>query len=322
MLLALFICLPQQALGQNDNFARPGAEQMQLYEAGFVAFGQGDWVKAVERFEASLRIGEMNITYLNLGRSLFKAGRCAEAKERYDKVATAPQVREPSPLQVLERLDKYRRDLSSCPGRLTVQCATPQTKVSIEGHVGPVACGVPLMLAPGRYEVTGVVGAERAVEQVEVVTMDEAFVTLEIKAVGVTAPSAGLDEGVSGLGGLTITGWVSVGLGAAALALAGGVFVANLETADQFDALNNKRLNCQDATTGTQLERDCLELNELKNDLDDANGLITVSASVGGAAVLTGVLLLLIGSDDNPEGEGLGLLWWPREGLVGVRGTF
>ncbi len=124
------------ALAQDGNYASPTEDQLELYKAGADAFGQEDWSGAVEFFEASLAIGELNITYLNMGRALQRAGRCADAKAAYDKVASAPQIREPSPVQVLTKLKEFRKELESCVEDKPVEPTLPDP-----GNLAPAKPG-------------------------------------------------------------------------------------------------------------------------------------------------------------------------------------
>ena len=318
-LVALIVCvgLSQEASAQ-DNFAEPSAEQMQLYESGFEAFKEGQWDKATERFEASLRIGEMNITYLNLGRSLHKAGHCLEARARYDKVSTAPQVRNPSPIQVLDKLDEYRRELDDCPGKLSVQCSAPAIVATVKKK-GPVECGGSINLPPGDYEVVGTVGDKSVTKKVQVKAIDEVFVMLTIDGIGALGDEKDPPGGSGGGGGgLKVAGWVAVGLGVAALGAGGALFALNGGDSDRFDELNSQGLSCP-------ADAECAELTELQTSLDSANVQIAAAIGVGAAAVVTGAVLLIIGysgDDERATGSRLDLLWSPEQGVVGVQGRF
>ncbi len=295
------------AIAQDTNFVDPGKEQMDLYQAGAKAFKEQKWTKAIERFEASLAIGELNITYLNLGRTFFKSGQCHKAKAAYDKVATAPQIREPSPIQVLEKLDEYREELSTCPATITITCSDPQIAVSASPQVDGAACGKNLNVPAGKYTFTGALGDLTVERTVEVKSMDKTKVALRF--------AVAKDDSDSGAG-LRTAGWVTAGIGVAALATGGVLFAINSSDADRFDELNAQGLSCP-------ADPNCAELESLQDSLDSANVQIGVSVGVGAAALLTGAALIFMGysQDDDEEAQtGLTPLWQP--GLIGVQGRF
>ena len=136
-LLCALVCMAvlsvsSQALGQGQaNYYEWDEEQFSLFEKGSAAFKAADYPAAIEFFKASLAIGEMNITLINLGRVHFKNGECVRAKEIFDKVPSAPQVREPSPALVLQKLNQYRSELmEKCPGQVQLRCDPINMKVS------------------------------------------------------------------------------------------------------------------------------------------------------------------------------------------------
>jgi hypothetical protein len=143
--LMLLCCGAGWAQG-DDGFANPNESQMQLYKDGSTAFQAEQYEDAVRLFKASLVVGELNITWLNLGRAQFKLGRCLEAREAFAKVRTAPKVRNPAPEAVMVRLNEYLVDLeASCKDGIS---APPEAVVCVEGKVvtvdsaaGPVRRG-------------------------------------------------------------------------------------------------------------------------------------------------------------------------------------
>ncbi len=296
---------------QDDSrFAKPTKEQLELYESGFEAYKEGQYERAVERFEASLKIGEMNITYLNLGRALFKVGRCKEAFGAYDKVSVALQVQEPSPAQVLDKLDEYRQELKGCPGVLAVDCKSPESRVEVSGGRS-VACGGRLELPPGQYEVVGRLGDKVERRSVVLVSMEVAQVSIELVGAAPVGDGGGGDGA-----GLRVAGWISAGVGAAALVGAGSIFVLNSTDANRFEELNQSQLACPGAP-------ECIERDALKVSLDGANTQIGLSAAVGAVAMTTGVVLLVLGYSAEGEGDelsGVEIIWSPA--MVGVRGNF
>jgi hypothetical protein len=101
----------------------PTAGQAELNELAFEAARNDDHQRAVELLQASLVLGEINVSYLNLGRSLSRLNNCDGARRAYDRVADAPHVQSPSREEVLAVLDKYRSELDAqCALTIAVDC--------------------------------------------------------------------------------------------------------------------------------------------------------------------------------------------------------
>ncbi len=105
--VAILLSTPIFAAAQDEDFAAPSETQLQLFQEGAEAFSSDEFDRAIKLFKASLLVGELNITYLNLGRAHFKLGQCQEAREAFAKVRKAPRVRTPSPESVMGRLNEY-----------------------------------------------------------------------------------------------------------------------------------------------------------------------------------------------------------------------
>ncbi len=290
------------AAAQEETFAEPTKEQMDLYKSGAEAFKAQQWTRAIERFEASLSIGQLNITYLNLGRAYFKAGQCKEANAAYAEVARAPQIRQPSPAMVLEKLDEYRSALESCPGTLRIQCNDPEAAISATPDIKG-ACGAVLEVPAGQYTIKGKLGEEMLTQKVVVEPMGETTVLLGFSETETSSP-------------VTTAGWIVTGVGVAALVTGGVIFALNQGDAERFDALNAQNLDCpQDPS--------CRELNALQESLDSANMQIGVAVGVGAGALITGAAFLLWGdSEPSPSNNHSRLLPLWQPGLVGVQGRF
>lgn len=92
------------------------ATQEAYNDQGVALVADGEFQQAIQRFRASLAIGEANITWLNLGRTYQRVGDCAEAKEAYAHVESAPAVAAPTPDEIATVLKKYRSELpEECP---------------------------------------------------------------------------------------------------------------------------------------------------------------------------------------------------------------
>ncbi len=203
LLIALAACLlPTLASAQvGGNFARPTQAQLELYMEGKKAFQDEDFSKAIDHFRASLMVGDMNITWLNLGRAFFKDGRCVEAREAFDKVAASPQVQDPSPVEVLAKLEEYRQELkTSCMGSLVVACAQQGVKISVDGGAARDCDGAAIELVAGPHAIIGHLGADTRRLDVEVVAFERVEVALEIAAGEVASEGGGREDGAQGKG--------------------------------------------------------------------------------------------------------------------------
>ncbi len=193
--------------------------QLQLNEQGYEASAQGDHEKAARLFRASLDLGELNITYLNLGRSLSKLGRCQEAIKAYNNVEKAPPVEAPSPAQIQEVLTKFRADLTEgCPAEVTVVCKPATMTIQVDDQKPQLCPAKPLLLAPGKHRIVGLLD-ERRTEEISLTTksLDTLSVALELKPVitdNVEPPST--RETIVVTPG-PLAGWIMLGVGGVAL---------------------------------------------------------------------------------------------------------
>ncbi len=297
--LALMVTLQVQAQDEgNGNFVNPSSAQLELYQEGSKAFADGSYTKAVDHFQASLMVGELNITYLNLGRALFKDGKCFEAKEAYDKVPGAPQIREPSPVQVLGKLEEFRKDLESCPGRLVVTCSPANMTISIDGGK-PVECdGKPVELPTGNHTVIGTVGDKSQERKITVKPVETAELKLKVevpKEVVVPTPPPGGGDG--GGGSLMATlGWVQLGVSAAALGA--GVFFF-FDTSNKFDSAEEIGL-----AGGNRAA-----FEDAKDDVETSQLLSNFFYGLSAVTLVSGALFVFVlddsGDSDKPSAGGL-----------------
>lgn len=308
LVLALACCWPMAASAQGgDNIVQPTEAQFQLYEEGFEAFRAEDYAKAIDLFKASLHLGELNITYLNLGRAYYKAGRCVEARKAYDKVPGAPQISEPTPVQVLGKLEEYRKDLeATCQGVLVLACKTAGTTVSVDGGA-PLGCaGQSIEVAPGKHTLVATLGEETQQREVTVTAAEQADIefTLAPKA-PVVGPSRPQGPSV-----YATLGWVQVGVSAASLAA--GVFFF-------FDA----RTNFEQAEQLAEEGRDRPAFNTAVDDTQTSTTLSNFFYGLSAVTLASGAVFLFLLDDSGeeaPQGTGLQLLVAP--GAVGIGGSF
>ncbi len=121
---------PAVAQQNEQHFAQYNSEQQKLNEQGVRAIIKKDYALAIALLEESSDIGELNVTYLNLGRAYQKMGDCKMARETFAKVETAPKVANPSPKLIAKKLQEYRDELAkSCtkpePAAKSAKATTP-----------------------------------------------------------------------------------------------------------------------------------------------------------------------------------------------------
>lgn len=299
--LFVIICLmcpamwTTNAAAQGGQFATFTEAQLELYEAGSAAFQNGEYDKATERFRASLAVGKLNITYLNLGRSLYKSGHCLEAADAYDKVPTAPQVENPSPVQVLGKLDEFRADMATCPGYLKVTCQNTGTTLSVDGG-SPVACNgdEPLSLPAGDHTVVATLGDEQETQAVTLKAAELTELQFALKAsttepvVVTTPPPAQRDDSGQVF---RVLGWTQIGLSAVA-GTAGLIFF--------FQA----RESFQEAERIAETGNNRPAFDQAVLDADEATLASNLSYGIAAATLVSGVVFLVwLGGDDESEQE-------------------
>lgn len=141
----------------DDELIEISEGQLDLNERGIEAVEDEEYERAIRLFTASLDLGELNITYVNLARVYQHAGDCETANEIYDQALQAPQVDEPAPDQIEAAIEMYRGEMEeNCPGYLDVNCEPEEMALFLDGH-GPLSCATddPRELMPGSYALRG-----------------------------------------------------------------------------------------------------------------------------------------------------------------------
>jgi tetratricopeptide (TPR) repeat protein len=115
----LTTALPVYAQQPVEEYAsgEPSSDQVRLNKSAVEAILAEDYKKATGLLEASLELGKLNVTYLNLGRAYQKLGECQKSKRAYLAVLTAPAVAEPPPKLINAKAEQYLEELEE-------ECAT------------------------------------------------------------------------------------------------------------------------------------------------------------------------------------------------------
>lgn len=231
---ALFAgCAALVALSSTASAQDPKVLERQrfLNEKALVAAKAQDYDRAIVLFEAALELGPSNITYLNLGRTLYYAGRCKEALDTYVKALDAPGPPDINAERIFSLAARYKEDLKTgCPARITVQCAPATLLLLVDGE--QKRCGQPLVLAPGVYSFEGIWGRDHTETTLEVTSGQEETLKLEVlpsEGVALTPPPARVDPPDEGSAPLApdpgsfstprVVGWSLGGLSLASMGL-------------------------------------------------------------------------------------------------------
>ena len=100
----------------SETFVAPTPEQKQLNDQAVQALTAENYAKAVSFLEEALYIGELNVSYLNLGRAYQKMGECRKARQALEKVEGAPKVEKPPPEFIQKKAAEYLAELpDECP---------------------------------------------------------------------------------------------------------------------------------------------------------------------------------------------------------------
>jgi hypothetical protein len=137
----------------------PTPEQKKLNREAYKSMAQKDHEAAIDAYLRSLERGELNVTWLNLGRAYQKSGQCQKAFEAYEHVPDAPQVAKPGPEVVASSLEKFLAELESeCPTEIITRCTLADDEpdadvlVTLDGVDHP--CGTTIDVEEGTHVIT------------------------------------------------------------------------------------------------------------------------------------------------------------------------
>ncbi len=193
--------------------------QLDLNDRGVQAIGDEDYDSAIRLFEASIDIGELNITYLNLGRAYQYRGDCQKAQRYFEAALEAPAIERPGPAQIAEAVEGFKTELEeSCVGYLEVVCEPENAPLFIDG-AGPQWCdmGAPRELSPGRYELELRLDEESDRTEVEISFGKSHTAHLTVDGRADEEGMEHLEEMPERPGSISQRAWIYSGVGAAAL---------------------------------------------------------------------------------------------------------
>ncbi len=264
--------------------ARATQGQAELNEEGIEAALRGDHETAIRLFRASIDLGPLNVTYLNLGRALHRSGQCNEAAAAYAAVPGAPKATNTPAAQVEETLASYLDLLGKdCPSGIQVQCAPGGSKLKVTIDGAAAECGSVTNVPPGphtlRIEGDGD-PREQALDvpQYTVVTYDVAPIVKKGEGENPVQESEPFDWSWAPAATMGTGGAILVGALLYDFIVIGG-------TKDDLDA----------AAAGTDEAR----YNSVRSDLDSQQRLNVVLIGVGLGAVAGGALWYWLDQDDS-----------------------
>ena len=305
-------------------------------ERGGLAYQDGRFADAVDYFTRAEEIVHATPHLLYIARANAKLGRLIAAREAYLKI-TQEEISSKGPKIFAETKAQAEAELAELEPRIpyvsvVVEGAgSDEVEVLRDGAVLPaVLVGIPQPVDPGHHTFVAKSKHRKSVEQT-VSVREGAQETVVLKLGGkAVAASEGAekssdsptkDEG-GGKPGLAIAGYTALGIGVVGGAL-GTVFL--VQSNDSYRAADAVYGMCQMGQAGascTPGQRD--EINRLESDGLTQTIIGTTALAVGGAAVVTGVVLLVVNGKAKKKEAALGAHVEPVVGFgtLGLRGAF
>jgi hypothetical protein len=284
------------------------------------------WEEAAAAFRAADALDPKVQYELDLARALFAQNLLREAGAVLDRIDAS---KEPNSGGVRRAAGELRRRIERRLATIVVEVSGPASGLVVEVDDEEVEAGDAIRVAPGKHLVRasaeGWVTMEQTVElrerQTEAVTFtlerDPSVAHEEEPLPAAAHPEDDEREQVPDGGGTLLPAAIAWGVGGAGLALGTvfGVFA--------FDEAEKARENCVDDV--------CPEANVPALDASRNNGTAsTVFFAIGGAGVVTGVVLAIVygGGDGPAAGDGAtastkaAVRPWIGAGEIGVAGRF
>jgi len=277
-------------------------EAKRHFEVGMTLLETDDFAGAAAAFETSVRLFPTKT-------NLFNLANCYKALHRYgDSLEILRQLDAEYGGTMGEELEveatKLRRTLENLVGHLVVEASPSGVSIRVDGReAGKAPLAKPLVLGPGEYEVEALLDGYAAQKRtVRVESRGDAAVSFELQKVEAVPPEGDADsaapepveplpppaeEPAAGHGSLWTGGWIAAGLGAAIM-VAGGV-TGGLALAK-----------------GNELKADYPDgvPRDKKSEVDGLDRLAIatdVLLGVGGAAVVVGVVMLVLDGKSEPQ---------------------
>lgn len=297
--LGLVVSAPQQAAAQTGEGKKAAAQA--LFDEGQALKKEQQFEQACEKFAASQKLDPAIGTQLNLADCYERIGRTASAWIHYKEVVSRARRSGSKARQKIaqERVTALDPQLT----RMLVEVDDPAEGIVIErnGAVIPQEMwGAAVPVDPAGYEVRATAPGRQAWSTTVEVDEEGATVTVEVPALEDAPADPGepggpepADEPADDGSAQTTAGIVVGALGLVGVGV--GIAFAAVAHSTYDDSL----AHCP--TDETQCTAEGVELRE---DAQSAQTVYVASFAVGGAAVITGLVLLLTAPSGEPGGEG------------------
>jgi len=322
-ILALATCFASVSLAGTEE---DKAQARQLATDGVKAFDNGDWARAESYFEAAEKLFHAPTHLLYVARAQAKLGKLVAARDNYRKIEAEPLTASASPAFKKAQLDagEERQLLEQRIPTLVVRIEPRDVEgaeVLIDGRVieGSELGGA--LVDPGRHRVEArAPGRSAAPIEVEVLLGEKRDLLIEFGPASVTqntaptpvAPPPAYEDST-----MTILGISAIGLGVAGIgvgAVLGIVSLGKSSDADErFDAC--KKSSCPENST------EAVEIRGLDSDAATFGTIGVLSVGLGAAFAATGVVILVVGNEDDGASEAR-VEVRPVPGGAFVSGTF
>jgi hypothetical protein len=338
---------PQPAFAQSS---RDRAAARSAADAGADAYEQGHYERSLELFTKAEQLLHAPPHLLYMARSFEKLGRLVEAREAYLKIINE-QLPANAPPAFKAAHAQADTELSNVEGRIAyvtviVQGTDAKQAVVTLDHTDlPVAeADIPIPTDPGTHVFSAHTSRTKT-NEVSVTLRDGAkqTVNLLLPDAPADAPPVGdnpppLDGGGKGqpprkdrpatsrgTSGQAVAGYVGLGVGAVGIGLGTYFIISSTNTRNKATA----EFACDMQQPNGCSDPQIADIRAKDKDADKTRALSIVSYSVGGAAAITGLVLLLTDhpstaeEEQPPSGEPFGSLRiLPGLGSITVTGKF
>lgn len=331
VLVSTMLCAAPAGAQPVDDQLRATARA--LADEGMAFYEKKQYADALDRFDRAAAIIQAPTITLHAARSLDKLGRLIEAAERYRACINAP-IDDKAPDAYKDAQEAARTELQTLTPRIpsieiVVQGPGADTAiVSLDGKIIPKALiGVKSLVNPGEHKISATTDTHSDVEEVTVVEKQVSRLILELepKSVGniEPPPPPEKDKPKPPMNTKKLAGFVTLGVGGA-IGIAG--IAVGIEALNRQDKLDAECPSGQQFLPGN----DCLK-PEFAAKVDSYNTVKYASTAlmiVGGAAVTTGVILVVLGSKEKPAAapgqpaKSFHIEPWVGIGSAGFHGTF
>lgn len=300
-----------------------------LADEGMAFYEKKQYADALDRFDRAATIIQAPTITLHAARSLDKLGRLIEAAERYRSCINAP-LDDKAPDAFKDAQESARSELQTLTPRIpsieiVVQGpGADQAAVTLDGKPVPKALiGVKTLVNPGEHKIGATTETHADLEEVTVVEKQLSRVIIELE------PKKGDDGGqITPPDKLTpkppmnkkkLAGFVTLGVG-------GAVGIAGIAVG--IDAINREPALRELCSVSTDEGCDSSEFKKAHSTYLSLNYASTAMLIVGGAAVTTGIVLVVLGSKEKPApvsaqpATSFHVEPWIGIGSAGLRGTF